>query len=267
VAAVGRANLVLNPKGGEALEVGGRPAAPELAPWVSRHWSTRWDRRGQPPRITELLTDVSVHMVFERGVTRIVGPTTRKFTRRLDDVGRVVGVRFAPGGLTGFTRVPILDLVDRIVALGPVLGIDIASIEDEVLGHDDDEASFAAVERFLGARTPATLDPGLLAVQRIVACIDDEPQLLRVDDLCARVGLPPREVQRLCRHYLAFGPKHVLRRVRLREAAERIKNGESENFAGLAVALGYFDHAHFAHDFKAVTGRSPSQWSRELKGR
>ena len=136
-----------------------------------------------------------------------------------------------------------------------------------MLGHDDDEGSFAAVERFLGAHKPAAADPDLLAVQRIVACIDDEPQIVRVDDLCTRVELTPREVQRLCRRYLGFGPKHVLRRVRLREAAERIKDGQSENFAALAVALGYFDQAHLAHDFKAVTGRSPSQWSRELKAR
>jgi AraC-like DNA-binding protein len=264
---VARSNVVLNPKGGESIDVGHGAPSPALAPWVTAYWSSRWDRRGQPPRTTELLTDVAVHMVFERGVSRIVGPTTRRFTRRLDDVGRVVGTRFAPGGLRGFTRMPILDLVDRIVALGPVLGTDIGAIEDEVLGSPDDETSFAAVDRFLVAHKPAVIDPDMLTVQRIVACIDDEPHILRVDDLCTRVELAPREVQRLCRRYLGVGPKHVLRRARIREAAERIRNGNDENFAELAVALGYFDQAHFVHDFKAATGRTPSQWARELEAR
>jgi len=38
---VGHPNLVLNPQGGEDIEVGGRDPAIDLRPWIARFWTTR----------------------------------------------------------------------------------------------------------------------------------------------------------------------------------------------------------------------------------
>ena len=85
----------------------------------------------------------------------------------------------------------------------------------------------------------------------------------------ARASAPacsPRSLQRLFREYVGVTPKWVLQRVRLHEAAERMADGDSDCAAALALDLGYFDQAHFIKDFKAIVGRSPSEYAAMCAG-
>jgi AraC-like DNA-binding protein len=53
----------------------------------------------------------------------------------------------------------------------------------------------------------------------------------------------------------------VIQRERLHEALARIEAGPVD-WTGLALDLGYFDHAHFIHDFRALIGVSPAAYAR-----
>jgi len=64
--------------------------------------------------------------------------------------------------------------------------------------------------------------------------------------------------------YVGVSPKWVIQRYRLHEAAERIARGGVEDFADLALELGYADQAHFIRDFKKLVGRSPAEYARSL---
>ncbi len=61
-----------------------------------------------------------------------------------------------------------------------------------------------------------------------------------------------------------MSPKWVLQRYRLHEALERLAAEGRPDWSRLALDLGYFDHAHFIRDFRAVAGRSPMEYEREL---
>jgi AraC-like DNA-binding protein len=84
----------------------------------------------------------------------------------------------------------------------------------------------------------------------------------RVDELAPQVGLGARALQRLFSDYVGVSPKWVIRRSRLHDAASRLANEEPVNLTHLAQELGYSDQAHFTRDFKAVVGRSPSDYRR-----
>ena len=43
------------------------PVSPALAPFVERYWSVRWDRTGQPPFRSEVLSHPSVNLSVEEG--------------------------------------------------------------------------------------------------------------------------------------------------------------------------------------------------------
>jgi AraC-like DNA-binding protein len=109
-------------------------------------------------------------------------------------------------------------------------------------------------------------DPRVEAVGAIMRLILSTPDLTRVEQLVERTGLSSRALQRLFREYVGVTPKWVLRRVRLHEAAERIADDPSTDAAPLALDLGYFDQAHFIKDFKAVVGRSPSEYAAMCAG-
>ena len=68
--------------------------------------------------------------------------------------------------------------------------------------------------------------------------------------------------QRLFSDYVGVSPKWVIRRFRLHDAASRLAKDEDVNLTHLAQDLGYSDQAHFTRDFKALVGRSPSDYRR-----
>jgi AraC-like DNA-binding protein len=84
-----------------------------------------------------------------------------------------------------------------------------------------------------------------------------DPSLLRSSDAAIATGVDLRSLQRRFRHYIGVGPKWVIRRYRLHEAAQRLKAESPPALADLAASLGYADQAHFARDFKQVVGQTP----------
>lgn len=166
---------------------------------------------------------------------------------------------FRPAGFARFAAVPMATLTDRGVPLAEALGPVGAALERAVEREDHVEAVIVAVERFLRARPPAP-DPAADLVDRIVAAMLHVPAGARVRDVAESHGLSPRAMQRLFRRYLGVGPKWVLQRYRLHEAAERIAAGD-RCWTDVAFDLGYADQAHFIRDFRAFVGHSPAAYA------
>lgn len=95
-----------------------------------------------------------------------------------------------------------------------------------------------------------------------VVRISTDPSIMKVEDLVPQYGLGKRSLQRLFNRYVGVGPKWIIRRFRLIEAARRLDAGQAASFTDLAASLGYFDQAHFIKDFKALVGRTPSDYVR-----
>ncbi|MFD7989857.1 helix-turn-helix domain-containing protein, partial [Kitasatospora indigofera] len=98
--------------------------------------------------------------------------------------------------------------------------------------------------------------------EAVLALITDTPALVRVDQVAAVAGISVRGLQRLFAEYVGAGPKWVLRRARLHEAAARAEQGTGVDWAALAADLGYADQAHLVRDFTAVVGAPPARYAR-----
>jgi AraC-like DNA-binding protein len=183
------------------------------------------------------------------------------FEYRLQDVGRVLGVRFRPGGFRGLLQAPLATVTDKTLMLEQVLGIDSPAAERAVFAAPDDEGMISAAEALLRPRLPSP-DPTVDLVHGIIERIGTDRDINRVDDLADKVGLGTRALQRLFADYVGVSPKWVIRRYRLHDAAARLAKAEPVNLTHLAQDLGYSDQAHFTREFKAIVGRSPSDYRR-----
>jgi AraC-like DNA-binding protein len=130
-----------------------------------------------------------------------------------------------------------------------------------VLGAEGDAGMMQAAESLLRTRMPPA-DETTGVVGGIVERIEADRNINRVDELAAQVGMGERALQRLFSDYVGVSPKWVIRRFRLHDAASRLANAEDVNLTYLAQELGYADQAHFTRDFKAIVGRSPSDYRR-----
>jgi len=236
----------------------------DLAAFVEHFWIVEWDRRGHPPLCEETLPHPCVHVVFEPHGAHVYGIMRGRFVRELSGQGRVFAIKFRPGAFSPILGAPLSTLTDRVLEAGRVFGPATAIVAARLRACATDAEQLALGEAFLRETLPAP-DPMASAVGETVERLLREADPLSVDDLAGRLGLRPRALQRLFSRYIGVSPKWVLKRARLHEAAERITAGGASaglSWAQLAHELGYFDQAHFIHDFKTVVGRTPGNYAR-----
>ena len=169
-------------------------------------------------------------------------------------------MRFRPGGFGAFARLAVGSLRDRAVPAAEVLP-DIGLLADRVLAEPTDTGRRRMVEDYLRARTLPD-DPNYRLILRVVAAMATEAELTRVDQVGEQFGVSVRTLQRLFRRYIGAGPKWVLRRYRLQDAAQLLASGRTAGLADLAAELGYFDQAHFTREFTADIGMAPLEYAK-----
>lgn len=174
----------------------------------------------------------------------------------------MIGVHFRPGGAGRILGLPADAVTDDVVELADLWpgGGGAAGWRDRLLGADGAPAKFRVLDEFLLARwrqAPALRwHPGRVAeaVRRLsrpgdgppIAGLAGELDVSHkhfIDEFRRAVGLTPKRFARICRF------QEVLASVRSRRVVE---------WADVAVACGYYDQAHFVHDFKAFAGMNPT---------
>jgi AraC-like DNA-binding protein len=234
----------------------------ELSPFVEHYWWVRWDVT--EPHVSEVLSFPSVHVVFEGLEARIVGVVKGRFVRRLEGQGAVCSIKFQPGMFRLLHPEPAVRLTDATIPLGRELGRAPEELARALLELPTEALRAQLLESRLGEVAPA-ITPDAELARDLVNRVRSDVEQKSVAMLASFAGLSERALQRLFREYVGVGPKWVVRRFRLQEAAERLRRGD-ESIAAVAASLGYFDQPHFVRDFKAVVGATPSAYVERLRG-
>jgi AraC-like DNA-binding protein len=119
-----------------------------------------------------------------------------------------------------------------------------------------------ALEGYLDA-VGAEPDPTVDRVRELVAQVERDRGLTRAEDLAGRAAMSLRSLQRLFGEYVGIGPKWVIARCRILDAAAVAHRGDPVDWAALAVELGFADQAHLTRAFTAVVGTPPETYRRE----
>ncbi|MCF7552087.1 helix-turn-helix domain-containing protein [Pseudonocardia sp. WMMC193] len=231
------------------------PAAPELAGLVRWFWIPQWDLApGRTSRQQVLPFPASNLVVQPEGVT-LAGPTTGISARDLRGTGWAVGALLRPAALAAMHAEP-QEVRDREIP------VDAPDLHAAVVGAMPDVgAAVHAFTDWVSARLPAP-DAAAETANAFEDLIADDPEILRVEQVAARLGVSVRGVQRLARRYVGLPPLAVIRRYRLQAAAERLRTDPDTTIAQVAADLGYADHAHLTGDFRTVLGLTPNSYRR-----
>jgi len=81
---------------------------------------------------------------------------------------------------------------------------------------------------------------------------------LNIDQLCRRAGMSRSRLYVEFKDKLGCSPVELQQQLRLKQAAERIKNGEA--FTRISYDLGFNTPSHFCHRFRKFFGCTPSQY-------
>ena len=246
---------------------------PDLAWAVDRYWVVRWDVTGSEPYEQKVVPHPAVHLVFEAGTAEIEAISRQEFVRRLEGRGQVLGVKFRPAGFRPFLgravstiagqrppaeTIPALAAVAGSGRLGDLAGrLDAADDIDTLAGEVDDLLASLGVE-------PLAMTT---SVNGIVDHVQRDRSIVRVDDLAGRLDTSTRRLQRLFADHVGLGPKWVINRCRILEAAELAATaaGTPVDWAALAADLGYSDQSHLVRDFTTTVGTPPHRYTHESR--
>ena len=249
------------------------PAGPVLNGLVDRFWAVRWDLPPGTVHRQQVLThpgaNVSIGHANGTPGQREPGPVEARLygvarglsARVLAGRGWTVAALTRPGGLGAFITGSAAELTDRVVPLGQALGTDEAVLLRQVSAEPDEAARVALLAAALeSAVAPERREPAL-SVAGAARLAESDRTVRRLGDLCERSGLGQRTLQRMFLQYAGVSPTWVIRRYRLLEAAETVREGKPVSWADIAAALGYADQAHLTRDFRAAIGQTPAAYA------
>ena len=244
--------------------------SPDLADLARRFWIPVWDVAPGRDSVQRVLQYPVCLVVISDTYARFYGVVSGLSHTTLTGRGWAVGLMLQPAAGHLLTREPVRQLTDRHVDLVALPTLDGAGITERVrAAMQSDPTSLEAQEQARGVLEEALrpllpADEEGLLVNAIVEEVENSPELLRVDDLCGRFDLSERTLQRLLHKRIGLGPKWLIRRRRLQEAADRLRDSDAV-LAGIAAELGYADQAHFTRDFRMATGMTPGEFASRFK--
>jgi AraC-like DNA-binding protein len=177
----------------------------------------------------------------------------------IDRVGEspLLGIHFHPGGAYPFFKLPMEELANSETPLETLWGGDAAVLRVRLLEAKCPEHKFKIVEKVLN--------------QHLTRCSEHEsavgfalrqlaPRLMpsAVSSVSAQIGMSWTRFIQVFREQVGLTPKTFCRIQRFQQALRQVEADPSFTWSKVATECGYYDQAHFIHDFRTFAGITPS---------
>ncbi len=173
---------------------------------------------------------------------------------------RSVGVHFKPWGLAPFLPMPAAELCDRPVTVEQVWGSPaVAELRDRLATADGPYEMLTLLEQELMRRLGETAGLGL--VRHASSVIAATSGAVAIGDLSVAAGVSSTHLAQRFKELIGVTPKRLARSYRFTATVLAIDFSEPIDWGEVAGGAGYFDQAHFGHEFRAFTGLTPSRYA------
>ncbi len=171
---------------------------------------------------------------------------------------RCLQVDLTPLGARRLIGMPMSELANRTVPIDDVLGRFGAELVARVGAAPNWPERFALVDAAIRARLADTapVDAGIVwSLRRIT----DSGGAATISDLAAELGWSHRRLIARYRDAVGLPPKLVARIVRFERLAALVADDSVTDWAGAALACGYFDQAHLAREVRVLADITPTE--------
>lgn len=189
------------------------------------------------------------------------GPRTTATIGRHNGSMRGVEVIMTPWAAYRVLGMPMSDLRELVVPVPDVLGADGRELEERLACAGSWGARFAVLDAFLLRRAAVRAEPAPQVVSAWHA-LRRSGGAVSLAGLADRIGWSERHLCTRFREQIGLPPKKIARVFRLSRALDLV--AERESGSTIAADCGFFDQAHFNREFRAMVGRSPSEFAGHL---
>ena len=167
-----------------------------------------------------------------------------------------VAADFRLGGAAPFFRMPLGEVSDQLVGLDQLWRRDGALLRERLLEAATPESKLRIIESVLlrNLLQPRVPDPA------IAFAASSFQRGATVSAVAAELGLLGKTFTRRFRDQVGLSPKRFSRVLRFQRVLRSIRNSQEVNWSALATEHGYSDQAHFVHDFRDLSGMTPTAY-------
>jgi AraC-like DNA-binding protein len=180
-----------------------------------------------------------------------------------DEQRATAGVAFRPGGAFPFLGLPAGELQDSNASLSDLWGRQAASdLREQLLAARSPQAKFKILEQTFLRRLNAPVEPTHPAVSFAVETFRHRPTR-PISTVTEQIGLSDRHFIQLFSQHVGLTPKLFCRVQRFQKVLNNLSAlaaGSVIDWPQIALTCGYFDQAHFIHDFRAFSGINPTTY-------
>lgn len=241
--------------------------------------STIWASDGVPPfRQERIIPNVTNVLLFNFGDPLTVGheKATFLFKKTLFsgvfshfnnvNYGAVparhtqAGVIFKPGGAYPFIREPIVGFKNTAAESLAFGDRYFEHVHERIGQFSEPEDRIAHLERLLLNRLKQNAEEN--PAQQLIGLIRRHPEK-NIEQITRKTGYSQQHFNRLLGKFAGTNAKAIQKIFRLNQAMQTMQQvGSAENLTGISYDAGYFDQAHFIHDFREMTGMTPKEYLR-----
>lgn len=236
---------------------------PALTPWVQCYWVRRRHLSLQADNPSMLYPDGGSSLSFcitpDGSIDTSFSNIQVRHAFCLDNPQDLISVRFYPGGAFGLLGPEASQQTNQTLDLSD-LGISTLYETQQQLGTTANILQqLGYVERWLLRqldRVKTTADPiqhSLTLMQR---------QLWSVSALSNAVHLSRRQYERRFLRQTGLTPGQLKIMLRIRQARQQITQQPQRQLTNIALSCGFYDQAHFIHQFKQITGQTPGSYQK-----
>jgi AraC-like DNA-binding protein len=180
-----------------------------------------------------------------------------------DEQRATAGVAFRPGGAFPFLGLPAGELQDSNASLSDLWGHRAAAdLREQLLAARSPRSKFKILEQTFLRRLNAPVEPTHPAVSFAVENFRHRPTR-PISTVTEQIGLSDRHFIQLFSQHVGLTPKLFCRVQRFQKVLSNLSAltaGSVIDWPQIALTCGYFDQAHFIHDFRAFSGINPTTY-------
>ncbi len=201
-------------------------------------------------------------LVFFSGC-RIFGYLSRRLIIKALNGADALAVKFRPGQLTPFIRLPGIELTDTSVSINNAWGPQGKTLADRIY----DSNSILEIVQFLDGfflKCLALYEP---TDRRIVGALNEiikQKGQVGINNLSRRTNLSRRQFERRFKKTIGLTPKRMCRIARIAGLIPHLKTGKKIDWTEIALNAGFSDQAHFIREWKYFTDSSPLSYLKDL---
>ena len=188
----------------------------------------------------------------------ISGARSRCFLIDCSPQDRVFGIQFIAGGSYPFFRASASEFANQSAELTLLWGARVAELRERLLQASDQSEMFRIAEQIL-LRQPARP----LELHPAVRFARDEfrsRQNFTINSMFSKIGMSQRRFIEIFQTQIGLAPKAFFCVQRFQRILRMVRGLDEVRWARVALDCGYYDQAHFIHDFREFSGLTPTQY-------